>query len=547
MPGKRAFPFIRKPTGLWGTLGLQRTAPWLVVLLVMLGMGITWVHLTKVNHDVAVSLSTAQRCLEGERLYSDITDINPPLYIWMATPPVALAKAWNLPAVAVYNAFTIAEVLGGLALCWLVMARTCLLPNKVMRRVFLLTAAYGFFAMVPDSRFRGFHDFGQRDFLMTVLFLPYLLLSTARAMHRRVAWPLSLLLGLIGGVGLAFKPYFLLPFVVIEGYLTFGRKAGFFWRRPEVLAVAGLQALFAALWITPDYLHMLRLAANVYAAYDTSLEDMFSISLVVAPTAYAALVAMAVTRPTPETRQLRRILAIALVCWLITLFVQHKGFSYHHYAARVAGLLLLVVIALGAARRAQVEGRLFRPGLVAASIVMLLLAGQFLVVRKAWQLAENPSWTIAGVMQPPIEQLAKDKSMMFLSSSVYPAFPLYNYTGARWESHFNCLWLLPGFYHDARPGPDGTVYHARADMSEDEKWQLDTLVGDFERTRPALVIVDASRSKQGFGTTDFDFLKYLLRDARFQTFWNQGGYKIVGTVGGAYGFGPYAFWMRFNP
>src|SRR5512137_2014497 len=116
--------------GFWGRWGIHQTIPWALVFLVLLAAGIAWVYLKRVNLDVAVSLSTAERCVNGEKLYVDMTEVNPPLFIWMATPPIHLARLLELPVIPVFNGCILALLLGCLALTWAVMRQAAVLPNK---------------------------------------------------------------------------------------------------------------------------------------------------------------------------------------------------------------------------------------------------------------------------------------------------------------------------------------------------------------------------------------------------------------------------------
>lgn len=49
-----------------------------------------------VNHDVAAILSFSQRWLGGERLYTDLIDVNPPLIFVLNLIPAGLAS-WTKP------------------------------------------------------------------------------------------------------------------------------------------------------------------------------------------------------------------------------------------------------------------------------------------------------------------------------------------------------------------------------------------------------------------------------------------------------------------
>lgn len=507
---------------------------WIIVSTLVFSMCVVWLYSTEINHDVAQSISTAERCLDGERLYIDIAEINPPLFIDIAKPPILVARALGTSVISVFYAWIILIVMLCLVISYGVIHHIGILPDKSIRRSLLLAIIFFLF---PFSK----SDFAQRDFMMIVLFLPYLFLTTGRAMGRNLNFWLALIVGVIGGIGLAFKPYFLLPLIALEGYLTFFRKKGYFWRRIELLAVIVVHLILLWRWITPEYLNMLRVASQVYGAYSISMSNIFLQVIILAPTAYLSLAVFAITRPTTETGELRRVLTICLICLIIIIFIQHKGFTYHLYPSRAIGALLLVIIVLSYANNWSAPSQLFRP----SGKVLSYLVAVIVIVQTGFYsyfaLKNVANWrsSLVGHLSSFVSQLGKDKPVIILSSSVWPAFPVYNYSGARWVSHFACLWMLPGFYQNVKSSPDGIIYRARNEMDKTEKWQLDTLIEDMIKHKPVLVLVDTSPFKQGFGNTQFDFIQYFIRDPQFATLWQD--YQLVGNVSS------YSFYRRRNP
>ena len=72
----------------------RRTAPWIAALSVVAGAGLAMVVLLPLNHDVGATLYQARRVLDGERLYVDILEVNPPLVVYSLVP-VVLAARWT--------------------------------------------------------------------------------------------------------------------------------------------------------------------------------------------------------------------------------------------------------------------------------------------------------------------------------------------------------------------------------------------------------------------------------------------------------------------
>ena len=69
----------------------------------------------------------------------------------------------------------------------------------------------------------------------------------------------------------------------------------------------------------------------------------------------------------------RPLLAIALLAFAATAFLQAKGWSYHYYPARATALFLFGVVALGLVAHAESLRQVLKPGAAALPLVTLLL------------------------------------------------------------------------------------------------------------------------------------------------------------------------------
>jgi hypothetical protein len=141
----------------------------------------------------------------------------------------------------------------------------------------------------------------------------------------------------------------------------------------------------------------------------------------------------------------------------------------------------------------------------------------------------EPPKTVFGELRRVVEEHAGTRPILVLSTSVYPAFPLVNATGAGWSSRYWALWLLPGLYSPDEKRTRPFPYRARDEMDDLERELIDNFVEDMLAAPPALLIVDRLARKQGFPDSAFDFLTYLRRDPRFaQEF---GDYRRLTDVG----------------
>ncbi|MEP7218355.1 MAG: hypothetical protein ABI876_05540, partial [Bacteroidota bacterium] len=408
--------------------------------------------------------------------------------------------------------FLLALIIGSLLVCRVLIERIFAGRSMAMRGSLLLLVALIFF---PGA------DFGQREHLMMILVLPWFLAAAGRAAARPINARLMFPIALAAGVGLALKPFFLLPWIGVELYLAllFGWRG---LRRIDTLCVAGVMLLYVAavLLLAPEYLPLARMASGVYGAYDRPIAALLrrdgTIVWVVAAAALPLLRFAAVERRAVMA------LVIAATGFLAGAFYQHKGWDYHFLPALGLGLMVIHLSFFLFAERSASLSHPIVSQLLAVCVALLIgvaAIGDFRVS------AAIPADYLD--LLPVVRAQPSGATIAVLSTSIYYAFPLVNYSGARWGLRFNALWMLPGLYRGA-PATGPFPYHDLHAMGELERYALDATVDDLLASRPLLVVVDRHPYKQGFGDAPFDFLEYFSRDPRFAAFLRD--YDSIATV-----------------
>jgi hypothetical protein len=339
-----------------------------------------------------------------------------------------------------------------------------------------------------------------------------------------------MLTGLLAGVGFALKPFFLPVWLAVEGYLALKRSPAI-CKRPENYAIVafGLGYGLSILLFTPAYLGLAGTALKVYNGYWS-----FGFwALARDPgTLFALLVLLAHSnvRASPQTAELRRVLTVAGVMFLAAVFMQNKGWDYHWIPVKTVAVLLLAAVVVDALRLLE-RGRLsqhVRPAALALTVLALLALNirAHRSVRDVWaRLAGEPFWLYD--LTEIVEEHAPGGVINSFAASVRLNFPLVNYTGVRWGSRFNSLWMIPGLYLDARMQQQGFPYRAPEERGELENDFVDAVMSDLRRLPPDVLIVD--RRPPGLHMYGFNWLEYFALDSRFRELFDQ--YGLLAEVG----------------
>ncbi|MBI3516668.1 MAG: hypothetical protein HY060_21770, partial [Proteobacteria bacterium] len=213
--------------------------------------------------------------------------------------------------------------------------------------------------------------------------------------------------------------------------------------------------------------------------------------------------------------------------------LQGKGWDYHFFAARAALVLTFAAVAAtGFARLAVAYPALRAPrGLAPLGVVGALMAALFAfsgVLNPPFKGPRNFVNTAASRFLPVVEAHGAGQPVLWLTTSIYPQFPVLTYTDSRLAMPFMSLWVLPSVY-GADSARGGTMlYHAPAAMNRSERLVWRGVIDGFTRSRPALVLVEDARREGAFRGLAFDYLAYFGRDPGFAAEW--ANYALLTTV-----------------
>ncbi len=494
-----------------------------IACLVLFTLGALYVQTLPRNHDVTWLLYVAGQILAGAEPYVDVVEVNPPLILYFMIAVKAAAQLTGIQDVLVFKVVVLGLVAASLLLAYAVLRRTIPESHRLARRVTCLLAI----AML--TMWVGY-QFGQREHLAIALVLPYLFAAAGRAEGKELPLGLVVSIGVLAGVGVAVKPFFLPVWLGVEGYLAVTRSPSLL-RRPEGVAIGATLAAYAlsVVLFMPAYLELAGLAARPYRSYYSNEMSEIATSPQVL---YAALVLLAAAKvpASAQLRRLRGVLTVAMLMFGIGVVVQGKGWDYHWIP--VQALLALMLGAIGVDGIGKLTGRFSYRHLSRAllGLVAALTLG-YAVVRHAtaeriWvRLGETPIFLYQ--MMDAVEEHAPGGTISTLAVTMQVGWPLVSYTDVGWGSRFNCLWLLPGIYEGVTPGSEPFPYGRLEEAGELERYLIDSVVADLLKYEPDLLFVDIFAPN--WEMRGFNYVDFFSRDQRFREIFAQ--YRLVSSVG----------------
>lgn len=469
------------------------------------------------NHDSSWYLIATRQWLGGVELYSGIMEINPPLAVFLTVPALWFADALGTTD-SIGFALYIVLLCGGVLLVVQHLLRDADALTQRSRRGLLLGAIAALFVVPLDA-------FGQREHLMVILTLPYLLLVVLSPKGVRATTVGAIALGSAAAIGFALKPHYLTAPALLGLAVAVQQRSARALLTPANVAVVtvGLGYLAIVWFGFPAYFsRIVPLGLLTYGSFGSGfLRSLAQPVLLFAPVATA--IVLRGTGNGAERQVAIRFLAIVLG-FAVSYMVQAKGW---HYQLLPLTAFLVLVLAWDAVSTAAALRKIAIPSAAAALLVV------------SYSLARGPYGNRnVEAFAPFIAEVGAAPSVLVLSSNVSAAFPLVNLTGARWTSRFPAQWLVPGAVRMlARP-----ACQAPADC-ESHRAVLDAarrmVVEDFLTGRPTIVIVDERPSKPYFDGIPFNYLTWLGEDPAFAAVF--GSYAFVGHRR------QYSIWRRADP
>jgi hypothetical protein len=465
------------------------------------------------NPDASWLLYTSGRLLRGDRLYTDILEINPPLIIWLNLPIAWLSQVTGLPIAAVFRPAVLALVAASCAAWVALLARTPGGMSAFRRRLELAGIAFVLLPVVGGM-------FGQREHLLLALALPLVALTALRVTGAGVSAPAAAGIGLAAGLGFGLKPHYGAAWLLLVAYRWWAGGRPVRRMLPEDIAVlaVGVSYPLLVLLLTPDYFPFVGGVARDYMSYGS--QPLWTILVSDSPALwfYVAVIAWLLLDGAPRRSPVGGSLAALGLGTIVAIAAQHKGWSYHYLPLTGCALLLAFTTLWPAADRtaAPYSATRWMVRALYAVVVALFAAGlSRLVVQRAFAPLD-PREQRQVAMREAIRRQTGARSILVLSSSLRDGFPLVNDSGLRWDGGYPNIWV-PLVYYRTNKGPSSRVeLRSPAAMSRGERAAFDRVVRDVVNGRPDVLVVESPElnARRMEFPGGFDFLRYFSQDPR---------------------------------
>lgn len=502
-----------------------------------LGVSLVYLAVRPQWGDQTWLLFAARRVLDGASLGGDLVEVNAPLIVWLTGIPAAIGGALGIRLPAAMQGFVIVLVACSVAWSAILLCRGA--PGA--RRF----AGWFALSMLFATVVHPWVHYGQREHLMLLLVIPYLVMAAARIDGEAPSNGEALVAGLCAGIGFLLKPHHVFVVLAVEALVLVRSRDFRLMYRLEIAAMAATALGYViAVWHwTPDYLlKVVPLAINTYYGYHRGalwdlILPMRGLKLVIVVLLWAVLYRRL------AHRALATVLLLAGVGATIGYLVQLKGHEYHFVPAIAFFDLLFAVLVIDqwlqwtARRQLPISADLASVGAAVMFIAVIALCYPLQVAR-----AVNNGYTDARVaVQRAVSQaIPRGATVLILSTSVGPVFEQVLDRGWKWGSRFDCLWMLPAIFNAELAADFDETIEPEA-MRDAATLTRNAVSADLARWHPNPVLVDRCDDTSitpcmGIGSLRLDLLQWLRRDSGFAAAWAD--YVRAGQVG------PYDLWCR---
>ncbi|MHB1946581.1 MAG: hypothetical protein ACYCQI_00520 [Gammaproteobacteria bacterium] len=290
------------------------------------------------NPDVSWFVEASQRMLAGGTYTKDFFENNPPWILYFNIPAVLLVKIFGINQINAIKIYIYSLILISLSIANFLLQRIFTKEDRILAQFFLIALGVTFFIF-------PMYEFGQREHLLFILAVPYILMMALRLQNAKINTILAIIIGVLSGSVFILKPYFLAILCLIEIYYTLSKKSLKAWCRPEIFTIFGLLAIYLSLVfirhadylyvVIPHVIHWVYLGAT--SSWNSLAENIW------VDWSFFVVLFYIATYSINRYKALSAVLMISLGGFLFSYFAQRTAYPYRILPAASLVLVILVL------------------------------------------------------------------------------------------------------------------------------------------------------------------------------------------------------------
>ena len=435
-----------------------------------------------INCDVAWGLTMSEKLLDGQRLYIDILETNPPMTIWLHMPAVALSRATGLSADSLQILLTFLFLVTCLGL-----SRRILAKARLGRLAFAFTLSGAVALTLP-----WLATISEREHWALAALTPIIAIQIVHCTRRNTSLRLRMIAGGLAGLAVAIKPVFALCVVAPALYTAWRTRSiqGLFRKEYWIAAGVNLIYLGSVFWCYPTYrTQMLPGLLDTYFRARAPLISLATPDLVLSLAAVGGL--LVARRKRILGSPVEVITLLTGLGFLSAYVLQGKGFLNH--ATPICSLALMAVLLNARLKPSRIRMNRSLSAQNTATLASILLAAGVLLLEL--RAGTNPTLYPSLAFVEPIQRLSPQPRILSVSGDLSVGHPLAREVHGQWVGVNGHQWLAASAaLIGQQPGIDAVT---RARMQTWIRLDLDRLTRDVTVNRPDVIIFDDNLFSEG--------------------------------------------------
>lgn len=470
--------------------------------LLTIAMGIGIQSQLLLSGDVSYLMQAAEQLSLKERYATHIFETNPPLILYLYMPAVWLIKHVSWTPVFALRSYVLILSLLSAAQSYVFLKKLINPEEKQVFYAVFITLLFAFFILPLDS-------FGQREHLLMILIMPYLLLQALNLENKYVAKTVRVLVGFVAALGFALKPFFLIPWMLIELGVIIKRRSLRALFRIESSLIVGVVILyfFSILLFQPEYIKIIWPLVQHY--YFPFAKETWS--LLFSPPYVMFCIAIAGSYcffyAYDQYANISLIGWLALIGFIVAFLCVRTSWYYHVLPALSLAYLM---VALWLSQYLRFSPFKIGDGIVMGFVILAILGvplyNGFLMLHYKKAMAHQSA---ALAIARYINSKPGPHSLFCIPIGTADCFPLVYLTHGVYHSRFPSLW----WYRGLRKTVGNTIL--------DQHYLLASLADDLKINQPHWIIFNESIFKND------NMLDYFSQNEAFREIWKSYHYKTT--------------------